>query len=73
MAAAGKRPGGRGRPAPNQVSRRPNLEGVPVKEQRSLKDRLKDAVSQYGPTVVAFAQLGLQVYGYVVHRGPAGF
>jgi hypothetical protein len=41
--------------------------------QRPLKDRVKDVVSQYGPTVVALAQLAVEVWGYVVRRGPAGF
>jgi hypothetical protein len=43
-----------------------------VKSKRSLKDRVKDGVGQYGPTVIALAQLGLQVYWYIAYRGPAG-
>lgn len=42
-----------------------------MKGEKSLKDRVKDVIGQYGPTAVALAQLGLDVW-YTVRRGPAG-
>ena len=32
-----------------------------MKGEKSVKDRVKDAIGQYGPTAVALAQLGLDV------------
>ena len=40
--------------------------------KRSLKDRVKDVIGQYGPTVVALAQLAVEVWSHVARRGPTG-
>jgi hypothetical protein len=40
--------------------------------ERPLKDRVKDVIGQYGPAVVALAQLAVEIWSDVARHGPAG-
>jgi hypothetical protein len=43
-----------------------------AKRHRHRPDRFRDTLSQIGPTACATAQLVIQIWLIVVHRGPLG-